>query len=90
MCRSTVLQAAELEQILHTALDSTCLEKSNLFHESIEQKGETIVKIVVDYAKCVNDHSKICVEICPVSVFVIKKSGKPAVANQENYSVQNM
>ena len=43
-----------------------------------------MVKIVVDYAKCVNDHGEVCVEICPVSVFIVRKSGKPVVANQEN------
>jgi NAD-dependent dihydropyrimidine dehydrogenase PreA subunit len=43
-----------------------------------------MVKIVINYAKCVGDADKICVEICPVSVFRNKKSGKPEVADEEN------
>jgi NAD-dependent dihydropyrimidine dehydrogenase PreA subunit len=43
-----------------------------------------MVKIVVDYAKCVGDPDRICVEICPFSVFVIRKSEKPRAANAEN------
>lgn len=43
-----------------------------------------MVKIIVDYAKCVGDPNRICVEICPVSVFLVKKSEKPKVVNEEN------
>lgn len=43
-----------------------------------------MAKIVVDYAKCVGDVDKICVEICPVSIFRSEKSGKPKVVNEEN------
>lgn len=43
-----------------------------------------MVKIVVNYAKCVEDPHRICVEICPVSVFRIKKSERPEVVNAEN------
>jgi NAD-dependent dihydropyrimidine dehydrogenase PreA subunit len=43
-----------------------------------------MVKIVIDYAKCVGDTDRICVEICPVSVFINEKSKKPTVVNEEN------
>jgi NAD-dependent dihydropyrimidine dehydrogenase PreA subunit len=43
-----------------------------------------MVKIIVDHGKCVNDVYRICVEICPVSVFQIEKSGKLKVVNEEN------
>ncbi|MEM4704755.1 MAG: 4Fe-4S binding protein [Candidatus Bathyarchaeia archaeon] len=43
-----------------------------------------MVKIVVDYAKCVGDPYRLCVEICPAAVFIIKKTGKPEIANEEN------
>ncbi|HVP26133.1 MAG TPA: 4Fe-4S binding protein [Candidatus Bathyarchaeia archaeon] len=43
-----------------------------------------MVKIVVNYAKCVGDTHRICVEICPVSVFRIEKSEKPEVVNEVN------
>ena len=45
--------------------------------------GKEMVKIVIDYAKCIGDANKICVEICPVSAFHNGKSEKPTVANQE-------
>jgi NAD-dependent dihydropyrimidine dehydrogenase PreA subunit len=43
-----------------------------------------MVKIIIDYAKCVGDADRICVEICPVSVFLNEKSKKPTVVNEEN------
>jgi len=43
-----------------------------------------MVKIVIDYTKCVENTDKICVEICPVSVFRNEKSKKPRVVNEEN------
>jgi len=43
-----------------------------------------MVKIIIDYAKCVGDVEKICVEICPVSVLQVEKSKKPKVVNEEN------
>jgi NAD-dependent dihydropyrimidine dehydrogenase PreA subunit len=43
-----------------------------------------MVKIVIDYAKCVGDTDRICVEICPVYVFLNEKSKKPTVVNEEN------
>jgi len=46
-----------------------------------------MVKIRIDYVRCVEDSSKICVEICPVSIFRIKKlakSEKPEIVNVEN------
>jgi len=46
--------------------------------------GDDMVKIVVDYAKCVGEIDRICVEICPVSVFQNDKSKKPKIVNEEN------
>jgi len=43
-----------------------------------------MVKIKIDYAKCVNDIDKICVEICPVSVFRNEKSKSPRIVNEES------
>lgn len=43
-----------------------------------------MVRVVVNYAKCFDDVHKLCVEICPLSVFRIKKSGRPEVVNEEN------
>lgn len=45
--------------------------------------GGGMVKIVIDYAKCVENDDKICVEICPVSVFRNEKSEKPVIVNEE-------
>jgi NAD-dependent dihydropyrimidine dehydrogenase PreA subunit len=46
--------------------------------------GLDMVKIVIDYAKCVGDTDRICVEICPVSVFRNKRSEKPTIVNEES------
>jgi NAD-dependent dihydropyrimidine dehydrogenase PreA subunit len=46
--------------------------------------GKSMVKIVIDYAKCVGAANKICVEICPVSIFHNERSKKPTVENEEN------
>lgn len=43
-----------------------------------------MVKIMIDYAKCVGDVDRICVEICPVSVFRNHKLKKPEVVNEAN------
>jgi 2-oxoglutarate ferredoxin oxidoreductase subunit delta len=43
-----------------------------------------MVKIKVDYSKCLGEIDKICVEICPVSVFRDMKLKKPKVENEEN------
>ncbi|MEM3010516.1 MAG: 4Fe-4S binding protein [Candidatus Bathyarchaeia archaeon] len=43
-----------------------------------------MVKIKVDYSKCVGETDKICVELCPASVFCNAKSSKPKVMNEEN------
>jgi len=59
------------------------LEKSLIGSESLSSKGEDMVKIVIDYAKCVKDADRICVEICPVSIFRDEKSGEPKVVNEE-------
>lgn len=50
-----------------------------LFYERVE-----MVKIVIDYSKCLGDADKICVEICPVLVFKNENSKKPKVVNEEN------
>jgi len=43
-----------------------------------------MVKILIDNAKCIRDAAKICVEICPVSVFQNEKSKKPKIVNEKN------
>jgi NAD-dependent dihydropyrimidine dehydrogenase PreA subunit len=43
-----------------------------------------MVKIKLNYEKCVAENGKICVEICPVSVFRNEKSEKPKVVNEES------
>jgi len=43
-----------------------------------------MVKIVIDYVKCMREKDKICVEICPASVFREGKAAKPEVMNAEN------
>lgn len=43
-----------------------------------------MVRIVVDYAKCDDGVDKICVEVCPVSVFRSGKSGKPKIVNEKD------
>jgi NAD-dependent dihydropyrimidine dehydrogenase PreA subunit len=45
---------------------------------------KNMVKILIDYAKCVGDADRICVEICPVSIFLDIKSEKPKIVNEEN------
>jgi len=42
-----------------------------------------MVKITINYAKCIKEKDKICIEICPVSVFRIGKAAKPEVAGTE-------
>lgn len=46
--------------------------------------GKKMVKILIDYVKCIWDTEKICVEICPVSVFQNETSKKPKIVNEEN------
>jgi NAD-dependent dihydropyrimidine dehydrogenase PreA subunit len=58
--------------------------KLNSFRKSIQKEAAGLVKIVVDYAKCVGDPDRICVEICPLSVFVNDRAGKPKVVKEEN------
>jgi len=43
-----------------------------------------MVKIAIDYDKCADEKDKICVEICPVAVFRLGKSGRPEIVNVEN------
>jgi NAD-dependent dihydropyrimidine dehydrogenase PreA subunit len=50
----------------------------------MQQRAGSMVKIVVNYAKCVKEKDKICVEICPVSVFREGETAKPEVTNVEN------
>jgi NAD-dependent dihydropyrimidine dehydrogenase PreA subunit len=42
-----------------------------------------MVKITIDHSKCVEDDYKICVEICPVSVFRQNKSKKLKIVDEE-------
>ena len=42
-----------------------------------------MVKIIIDYTKC-RDADRICVEICPVSIFRNDESEKPEVVNETN------
>jgi 2-oxoglutarate ferredoxin oxidoreductase subunit delta len=42
-----------------------------------------MVKIKINYIKCVEDPYKICVELCPVSIFQNEKLEKPKVVNEE-------
>ena len=43
-----------------------------------------MVRIVINYAKCVGDTDKICVEICPFSIFRDDKLAKVEVVNEES------
>jgi NAD-dependent dihydropyrimidine dehydrogenase PreA subunit len=43
-----------------------------------------MVKIKIDYAKCVREKDKICVELCAFSVFSFEEAFKPKVVNSEN------
>ncbi|MEM3666574.1 MAG: 4Fe-4S binding protein [Candidatus Bathyarchaeia archaeon] len=43
-----------------------------------------MVKIRVNYAKCVGETGKICVEICPVSIFRDEGLTKPEIVNEES------
>jgi len=42
-----------------------------------------MVRITVNYAKCASETYKICVELCPMSVFRAGKSAKPEVVDGE-------
>jgi NAD-dependent dihydropyrimidine dehydrogenase PreA subunit len=50
-------------------------------------KAKNMVRIVIDYAKCTGDGYKICVEICPASIFRNEKSAKPEVVNEERCNI---
>lgn len=43
-----------------------------------------MVKIKVNTAKCLREKEKICVEMCPASVFREGKTENPEVVNAEN------
>jgi len=43
-----------------------------------------MVRIKVNNAKCLKEKEKICVEICPVSVFREGKTAKVEIVNAEN------
>jgi DNA-directed RNA polymerase subunit D len=47
-------------------------------------KGENMAKIKVDGVKCLREKEKICVEICPFSVFREGKTAKVEIVNVEN------
>jgi carbon-monoxide dehydrogenase iron sulfur subunit len=42
-----------------------------------------VVKIVIDYAKCSKDSAVLCLEICPLSLFKIDKSGRPKIVDED-------
>jgi NAD-dependent dihydropyrimidine dehydrogenase PreA subunit len=42
-----------------------------------------LVQIRIDYAKCINEKDKICLELCPVSIFVFEKGSKPKTVKAE-------
>jgi NAD-dependent dihydropyrimidine dehydrogenase PreA subunit len=46
-----------------------------------------MVKIVINDAKCLREKDKLCVEICPFSVFREGKASKPVVTNLEDCNV---
>jgi NAD-dependent dihydropyrimidine dehydrogenase PreA subunit len=62
----------------------TTEKKFKNVEKSLFDKGEKMVKVQIDYSKCTGNGERLCVEICPVSVFNEKKSGKPEVVNVEN------
>lgn len=43
-----------------------------------------MVKIRIDYAKCVREKDKICVELCAFSVFSLEEELKPKVVSAES------
>jgi len=47
-------------------------------------KAKKVVKITIDYTRCVGNAYKICVELCPASIFRNESSAKPQVVNQES------
>jgi NAD-dependent dihydropyrimidine dehydrogenase PreA subunit len=52
--------------------------------ETYVLKGGNMAKIKVDSAKCLREKEKICVEICPFSVFRGGKTAKVEIVNVEN------
>jgi NAD-dependent dihydropyrimidine dehydrogenase PreA subunit len=42
-----------------------------------------MVRVRINYAKCVGEKDKICVDLCPVSVFALGKGSRPEPANSE-------
>ena len=63
---------------------NTLIKKSLIASKSLFSNRGNMVKIVIDHAKCVGYADRICVEICPVSIFRVEKSGKPKVVNEES------
>jgi ferredoxin-like protein FixX len=47
-------------------------------------KGEKMVRIKVNNGKCLKEKEKICVEICPVSIFREGKTAKVEIVSVEN------
>ncbi|MDH7564101.1 MAG: 4Fe-4S binding protein [Candidatus Bathyarchaeota archaeon] len=42
-----------------------------------------MAKVVVNHAKCVKEQELLCVDLCPVSVFQVKKNTKALVVHEE-------
>jgi len=59
-------------------------KKFNSSKNSLFSRDGNMVKILIDYSKCTGNREKLCVEICPVSVFREEKHGKLVVVNEEN------
>jgi len=53
-------------------------------------KAKNMVKIVINYAKCVGETDRICIEICPFSIFRNEKSAKPEIVNEESCNLCRM
>jgi len=43
-----------------------------------------MVRIIINYAKRVGGSEKICVEVCPTSIFYGKEPVKPKIVNEES------
>jgi NAD-dependent dihydropyrimidine dehydrogenase PreA subunit len=95
LCRRSLGNGGSFEEpVLQTLCPSSgsshlCLfwlepEMLNSPRKPIQLKGGTMVRIVIDYDKCAKEKDKICVEICPVSIFRFGKSAKPEAVNVEN------
>lgn len=51
---------------------------------SAEEEARIMVKITINYARCVEGEDKICAEICPADVFQVDdRTEMPIVVNDE-------